>query len=37
MLCDGGRAGEVRFDHLNEPGLARSDAVPMKEPLEIGE
>jgi hypothetical protein len=27
----------VRLDHLNEPGLVRCDAVPVEEPLQIGE
>src|SRR4029453_15011756 len=36
MLRDDGRPGEVRLDHLNEPGLVRGDAVPVEEPLEIG-
>jgi len=37
VLGDGGRAGEVRLDHLDEPRLARGDAVPVEESLEIGE
>jgi hypothetical protein len=36
MLGDGARTGEVRLDRLNEPGLVRGDAVPVEEPLEIG-
>jgi hypothetical protein len=36
VFRDGGRAGEVRLDHLNEPGLVRSDAVAVEEPLDIG-
>jgi hypothetical protein len=33
LLGDGGRAGQVRLDHLDEPGLVRDDAVPVEEPL----
>src|SRR5439155_24070231 len=36
VLGDGGRAGEVRLDHVDEPGLGRGDAVSVEEPLEIG-
>ena len=35
VLSDGGSAGEVRLDHLDEPRLFRCDAVPVEEPLEI--
>jgi hypothetical protein len=34
---EGGGAGEVRFDDVDEPGLVRGDAVPVEELLEIGE
>ena len=37
MLCDRGRAGEVRLDHLDVPGVVRCDAVPVEEPLDVGE
>jgi hypothetical protein len=37
VLGDGGRTGEVRLDHLDEPRFVRCDAVPVEEPLEIGE
>ena len=37
VLGDRGRSGEVRLDHLNEPRLVRCKAVPVAEPLEIGE
>src|SRR5439155_13317123 len=37
MLGDRGRAGEVGLDHLDEPRLVGCDAVPVEEPLEIGE
>jgi hypothetical protein len=37
VLCDRGRAGEVRLDQLDEPGVVRCDAVAVDEPLEIGE
>jgi hypothetical protein len=30
-------AGEVRLDHLDEPALVRCDAVPVEQPLEVGE
>src|SRR5436305_1701364 len=36
LLGDGGRAGQVRLDHVDEPGLVRGDAVSVEEPLEIG-
>src|SRR4029450_1861170 len=37
MLRDDGRPGEVRLDHLNEPGLVRGDAVPVGGPLGTGD
>src|SRR5439155_872171 len=37
VLGDRGCAGKVRLDHLDEPGLVRGEAVPVKEPLQIGE
>jgi hypothetical protein len=37
VLCDRDRAGNVRLDHLHDPGLVGCDAVPVEEPLEIGE
>ena len=36
-LGDGGGAGEVRLNDLDEPGVVRGDAVPVEELLEIGE
>ena len=36
LLGDGGRAGQVRLDHVDVPGLVRGDAVSVEEPLEIG-
>jgi hypothetical protein len=30
-------AGEVRLDHLDEPALVRCEAVPVEQPLEVGE
>jgi hypothetical protein len=37
VLRDGSGTGEVRLDHVDEPRLVRSDAMPVEEPLEIGE
>jgi hypothetical protein len=37
VFGDGGRAGEVGLDHLDEPGVVRCDAVSVEESLEIGE
>ena len=37
VLSGGGRAGEVRLDHVDEPRLVRCDSMPVEEPLEIGE
>jgi hypothetical protein len=37
VLGDRGRAGEVRLDHLDVPGLVRCEAVAVEELLEIGE
>jgi hypothetical protein len=37
VLRDRGRAGKVRLDHLHIPGVAGGDAVPVEEPLDIGE
>jgi hypothetical protein len=36
VLGDRGRAGEVRLDHLDEPGLVRGEAVSVEQTLEIG-
>jgi hypothetical protein len=37
VLCDRGRAGEVRLDQLDKQGVVGCDAVPVEGPLEIGE
>ncbi len=37
MLGGRGRAGEVRPDHLDVPGLVRGEAVSVEEPFEVGE
>ena len=37
MLCESGRAGKVRLDHLDEPRLGRGDAVPVEECFEVCE
>jgi hypothetical protein len=37
VLGDGGRSSKVRLDHLDEPRLCGFKAVPVAEPLKIGE
>ena len=37
VLGDGGGAGEVRLDDVDEPRFVGGDSVPVEEPLEIGE
>jgi hypothetical protein len=37
VLGGRGRAGAVRLDHLDIPGLVRGEAVAVEEPLEISE
>jgi hypothetical protein len=37
VVGDRGRSSEVRLDHLDKPRLVRCKAVPVAEPLEIGE
>jgi hypothetical protein len=37
MPSDRRRAGEVRLDHLDVPGLVRCDPMSMEEPFEISE